>query len=249
MSNAELKTQNGRIDILGVGFDALTFGGALERAVRLTESGGYCVTPNPEIVLLVRRDEEFRSAVNGAELVIADGIGVIRAAGILGRPLPEKIPGIDLAEAVIARLAASPDNRGVFLFGAKPGVAELAAERLTERYPGLKIAGLESGYGYDEAEVMRRISAENPALALVCLGMRRQEMFMARYRAGQTSLFMGLGGALDAFAGTVARAPEGWRKLGLEWLYRLIRQPSRFGRMIKLPLILLLALRERMFKC
>jgi N-acetylglucosaminyldiphosphoundecaprenol N-acetyl-beta-D-mannosaminyltransferase len=239
-----------RTDILGINFDAVTFNSAVEHALRLTEFSSYCVTANPEIVLMARRDPEFHAAVNGANLVVADGIGVIYASRLLGRLLPAKIAGIELAERLIARLAESRDPRGVFLFGAKPGVAELAAMHLSQRYPGLTIAGFHSGYAYDERQISQTIANSNAALVLVCLGARRQETFMARHTArfgANPALLIGLGGSLDIFAGLVPRAPLTWRKLGLEWLYRLIRQPSRITRIAKLPLILLLALKERIF--
>jgi N-acetylglucosaminyldiphosphoundecaprenol N-acetyl-beta-D-mannosaminyltransferase len=241
-----------RINILGVGFDNLTIDEAVNAAVELTEQGGYCVTPNPEIVFIARKDAEFADAVNNASLVVADGIGVIYAAKILGTPLKAKVTGIDLAERVIQRLAEDNNNRGVFLFGAKPGIAEIAAANLTAKYPNLKIAGIQNGYDYEERAVIDRIAELNPAFAFVCLGMKKQELFMAKAFSefkprNVTCLMAGLGGALDTFAGTVARAPESWRRLNLEWLYRLIKQPGRIGRMIKLPLILILALKERIF--
>jgi N-acetylglucosaminyldiphosphoundecaprenol N-acetyl-beta-D-mannosaminyltransferase len=241
-----------RTNILDVYFDNLNFGEAANAALELTRSGGYCVTPNPEIVMEARHDAEFAKIINSAKLVVADGIGVIYAARVLGTPLKAKIPGIDLAEAVMAGLAEKPNNRGVFLFGAKPGIAELAAEKLTGEYPGLRIAGTQNGYDYDETELMQRINALSPALVLVCLGVKKQERWIAEYClrfAEYNSLLMGLGGALDAFSGTFERAPDKWRKHNLEWLYRLLKQPTRIKRMIKLPIFLLLALRKRVFKC
>ncbi|MDR2605666.1 MAG: WecB/TagA/CpsF family glycosyltransferase [Oscillospiraceae bacterium] len=241
-----------RINILGVGFDNLSFEEALDAALELTRRGGYCVTPNPEIVMAARRDSAFAETVNGANLVVADGIGVIYAAKLLGTPIKAKIPGIDLAEALMARLAREPGNRGVFLFGAKPGIAELAAEKLAEKYSALSIAGTQNGYGYDESAVMTAIAAAKPVLVLVCLGAVKQERFMRRFRAefaGLPCLLMGLGGALDVLSGTLDRAPDAWRRRNSEWLYRLLKQPSRIKRMIKLPLFLLAALWGRIFKC
>jgi len=233
---------NHRINILGTVFDNLTFDEAVEAALELTHSGGYCVTPNPEIVMTARGDSEFSSVINGANLVVADGIGVVYASKILGTPLKVKIPGIELAEAVLAK------SMSVFLFGAKPGVAELAGEKLKDKYPGLCIVGTQNGYDYDNDSVMAAIAEANAALTFVCLGARKQELFMADFRAKYPyckTLLIGLGGALDAFSGTFERAPESWRKLNLEWLYRLIKQPSRIKRMIKLPAILILAVGKR----
>ncbi|MDR3149341.1 MAG: WecB/TagA/CpsF family glycosyltransferase [Oscillospiraceae bacterium] len=237
-----------KINILGVEFDNLTFGQAVSRAAELTERGGYCVTPNPEIVWMARRDTEFSKVVNSADLVIADGIGIVYAAKLRKTPVAEKIPGIDVASAVLAKLSENESNRGVFLFGAKPGVTDKAANNLTDKYPTLCIAGTQDGYNYDTKELQERIFNANPAIILVCLGAPKQEMWIRDYIARypeQRSLLIGLGGALDAFAGTVRRAPESWRRLNLEWLYRLLKQPTRIKRMLVLPKFLLTAMFSR----
>jgi N-acetylglucosaminyldiphosphoundecaprenol N-acetyl-beta-D-mannosaminyltransferase len=241
-----------RINVLGIDFDNLTADEAFDKALELTRQGGYCVTPNPEIVWLARKDAQLSDIAANANLVIADGIGIIYAAKILGVPLKAKIPGIDLAERLMRHLTENTDNRGVFLFGAKPGIAEIAAANLIEKYPGLKIAGTQNGYDYDEKLLTERIATLNPALVFVCLGMKKQELYMARayaeLEAKKANCFMiGLGGALDVLSGTVERAPLKWRQLNLEWLYRLVKQPSRIKRMIKLPLFLISAVKERLF--
>lgn len=237
-----------KINILGVEFDNLTFGQAVSRAAELTERGGYCVTPNPEIVWIARCDTEFSKVINSADLVVADGIGIVYAAKLRKTPLAEKIPGIDVASAVLAKLSEDKGNRGVFLFGAKPGVADKAAKNLTDKYPSLCIAGTQDGYNYDTKELQERIFNANPAIIFVCLGAPKQEMWIRDYIARypeQCSLLVGLGGALDAFAGTARRAPESWRRLNLEWLYRLLKQPSRIKRMLVLPKFLLTAMFSR----
>lgn len=228
-----------RIDVLGVGFDNVTKEEALKRAEELISSEGshYVVTPNPEFVQLAKKDEEFRDLLNGAALVIPDGIGVIYAAKILGRPLKERVPGIEFAVGLCDRLAARGGR--LFLLGAKPGVAELAAERLMKDHPGLVVCGTHDGYFQDSALVAEQIKASGAEVVFVCLGAPKQEKWMAEFGAASGArLLAGLGGSLDVFAGQVKRAPEGWQKLGLEWLYRLLKQPSRFGRMAKLPLFL-----------
>lgn len=219
---------------------------AVERSLALINERGsaYAVTPNPEIVWMCRSNEALKSAVNSASLVVADGIGIIYGAKILKRPLKARIPGIDLATELIKKLG----ERGslVYLLGAKPGVAEKAAEVMKERFPGINICGTADGYFKDDAPVIEKINAAAPDLLLVCLGAPKQELWM-RENANKlkVGLMMGLGGALDVFAGTIRRAPEKWQKLGLEWLYRLIRQPSRIKRMIKLPIFLFAVIGER----
>lgn len=237
-----------RIDILGVPFDNVTMAEAVDMAVTHIEArqGGYVVTPNPEIVMAAREDAALMQAVRDAALVLPDGIGVIYGGKILGTPLKEKTPGIDFAAGVMERLAHKGGS--VFLFGAKPGVAEQAAEHLKARFPGLVVAGTNDGYFTDDASIVERINGAKPDLLLVCLGAPKQELWMQAHADLEVGLMAGLGGSLDVFAGVVERAPEGWQKLGLEWLYRLMKEPSRAGRMMKLPKFVLCAVKERVSK-
>ena len=159
-----------RTRIKGVGFDALKPDEALERALVLAQSPGcqYVVTPNPEIVWLARKQPELKDALNAADLVIPDGIGIIYASRILGAPLPARVPGIELAYGLLEKMAEQGEP--VYLLGAKPGVAERAAENLKARYPGLVIAGTGDGYFQDDGPVIQRINACRPRILLVCLG-------------------------------------------------------------------------------
>ncbi len=234
-----------KINILGVAFDALTLGEAEERADALlcSGAGGYIVTANPEIVLRCREDAAYAAAVNGAELVLADGVGDLCAARILGTPLPGRVAGSDLVPRLLARLAERGGS--VFLYGARPGVAERAGESLQSTCPGLRIAGTENGYISDETALLEALEREKPDLLLLGLGAPRQELWMAKNRQRTPAVMIGVGGLLDVFAGDIPRAPETWQRLGLEWLYRLLREPRRFKRVIRLPKILFLALRER----
>ena len=234
-----------KINILGVAFDALTLGEAEERADALlcSGAGGYIVTANPEIVLRCREDAAYAAAVNGAKLVLADGVGDLCAARILGTPLPGRVAGADLVPRLLARLAERGGS--VFLYGARPGVAERAGESLQSACPGLRIAGTENGYISDETALLEALEREKPDLLLLGLGAPRQELWLAENRQRTPAVMIGVGGLLDVFAGDIPRAPEAWQRLGLEWLYRLLREPRRFKRVIRLPKILLLALRER----
>lgn len=237
-----------RVDILGVGFDNVTMQEAVARGCGLLADEGthYVVTPNPEIVETCRADADAMAAVNAASLVLPDGIGVIYGSKMLKTPLRERVPGIEFGAAMLAHCAKT--GRRVFLLGAKPGIAERAAENLCAKYEGLVIAGTHDGY-FTEAqseEVAREIRASGADMVLVCLGAPKQEKWMARY--GQETgarLLLGLGGSLDVFAGTVQRAPEFYCRHNLEWFYRLIKNPSRIGRMMKLPLFLVHAAGER----
>jgi len=230
---------------MGVGFDDLTLEEAVAAGEKLAQGPGfsYVVTPNPEIVDLARADAGYRDLLNGAGLVLPDGIGVVYAAKLLGRPLKGRVPGIDFATGLLDRLAKNGGK--LFLLGAKPGVAEQAAERLKAAHPGLTVCGTNDGYFKDSAPVVEKIRAAEADVVFVCLGAPKQEKWMAQYGPETGAhLMAGLGGALDVYAGNVKRAPVLWQKLGMEWAYRLIRQPSRIGRMAKLPLFLVDARRQ-----
>lgn len=236
-----------RTDVLGVGFDNVTKAEAVERALELIDAreGRYVVTPNPEIVMLAKENPALKEALAGADIVLPDGAGIVKGAAILGRPMKEKVPGIDFACGVMARLAERGGS--VYLFGAKPGVAEAAAETLRTKFPGLVISGTSDGYFSDGGPIIEKIKDAAPDFLLVCLGAPKQELWMAKMSGKlPVGLMVGLGGSLDVFAGTVKRAPEAWQKLDLEWLYRLLKEPRRIGRMMKLPLFVIEAAGERL---
>lgn len=234
-----------KTEILGLRFDAMTMAQAQAAAESLMDAGqgGYIVTANPEILLAAREDPSYLAAIDAADLVLADGVGVLHAARILGKPLPERVSGSDLVPRLLREMSAG--GRSVFLYGAKPGVADRAARVLEKEYPGLRIAGTENGYIADETALWRVLDQEQPDLLLVALGAPRQERWMAANRGRTKALMIGVGGLLDVFSGDVPRAPERWRRSGLEWLYRTVKQPKRIRRVLKLPLILVLAAKEQ----
>lgn len=228
-----------RIEILGVGFDNMTVDQAVAEGVRLmdTEGAHYAVTPNPEIVEVCREDPEAMEAVRNADLVLADGIGIIYGAKMLKTPLKGRVTGIGFAQQLMERMAQN--GKSLYLLGAKPGVAERAAENLQKQHPRLRIAGTHDGYFQEDGPVAGAIRASGADVVFVCLGAPKQEKWMRRNgEATGAHLLVGLGGCLDVFSGEVQRAPEAFQKLGLEWLYRLAKNPSRAGRMMKLPLFL-----------
>jgi len=235
-----------RIDVLGVGFDNYTMEEAIGEGLRMIEEGGahYVVTPNPEIVEICRESDEAKAVINGADLVLPDGIGIIYGAKILKTPLKGRVPGIEYAQALMKVMAEK--GLSLFLLGAKPGVAEQAAEKLREKYAGLKIVGTHDGYFKEDEGVIAAIRESGADVVFVCLGAPKQEFWMAKNgEATGAKLLLGLGGCLDVFSGNVKRAPAVFCKLGLEWFYRLITNPSRIGRMMKLPLFLVHVMGEK----
>ncbi len=236
-----------RVNVLGVGIDNLTLSEAVDKALSLISEHrcAYMVTPNPEIVMAAWDDPKVSKAIENADLVIPDGVGVMQAARILGTPLREHMPGIDAATEIIKRLASRGGS--VFLYGARPGVAEKAAERMKQRFPGLVICGTNDGYGNDDGAVVSKINAAKPDFVMVCLGVPKQELWMAKHAAKlDAGLMAGLGGTIDVFSGQVKRAPLIWQKLNLEWLYRCFEEPKRFRKIKRIPQFIIKAWRKRL---
>ncbi len=219
-----------KIDVLGVKIAHITNAEALEISKGLLNSEGVSkiFTPNPEIIMAAQEDTELKEILNSADLCTADGIGVVYASKILGEPLPERVAGFDLACSLLEHI--SHTGEGVFLFGAKPGVAEIAKAKLESKYPGIKVSGTRNGYFKDEDcdEIIEEINNSGAKLLLVCLGAPKQEKWIDKYKDSlKVSLCMGVGGTLDVLAGTAKRAPEVFIKLNLEWAYRFMKQPDR----------------------
>ena len=228
-----------KVNILGFGVDRITLYEALQKVEAFLKEDRLhlVVTANPEIIMLARQDEQFAKILQQADLVTADGIGLVIGAKILGKSLPERVTGIDLSSGIF-RLA---QDRGwsFYLLGGKPGVAEEAAAKLIDLHPGLKLTGWHHGYFQDSEPILKEIEGKRPDILLVALGMGRQEKWIREHAQRlPVRLAIGVGGSLDVYAGHVQRAPRLFQRFGLEWLYRLIKQPSRLGRMMILPIFL-----------
>ncbi len=234
--------------ILGIPIHDVTLNETLDRvAAWMTEGGAHQIaTVNPEFVMAARRDPAFRAVLGNADLCLPDGVGITLAARYLGRPLRERVAGVDLVERLAAR--AAEEGWRLFLLGAAPGVAERAAEVLRSRNPGLIVAGTYAGSprAEEEEEIVHRVREAGADILLVAYGAPAQDLWLARNLARTGArVGAGVGGAFDYIAGVVPRAPRWMRRVGLEWLYRLIRQPWRWRRQRVLPLYALLVLLER----
>lgn len=231
--------------IMGVKFDAVSKAEAVERAMEQIreQRKGYVVTPNSEIVYMAQDDPNLLDVLNEASLVLPDGVGILHAAKILNKPIYEKVAGVEFAVDLLAEMAK--EHRSLYLLGAKPGVARKAAENLVKRFPGLRISGCQDGYFTDDQTVINKINASGHTdVVFVCLGAPKQERFIHQHLQDiDATLFCGLGGSLDIYAGTVQRAPAFYVDHGLEWFYRLKQEPWRAKRTIKLPLFLLRAVK------
>ncbi len=222
---------------LNMEIDNLSFDEALERIREMAEAGGggYVVTPNVDHVVRLEQDEKFREAYRGASLVLTDGQPLLWIAKLLGCPIREKISGSDLFPR-LCELAAAQNYRMYFL-GAAEGVARMAAENLKKRYPGLLVTGTYSppyGFEKDPAQVSliwEKIRKARPKFLIVCLGTPKQELFLWENRKELDGILaFGFGASLDFAAGKVQRAPRWMQKCGLEWFYRLCREPRRLFR-------------------
>ena len=197
------------------------------------------------MAMAAQRDAGLREVIRAADLVLPDGIGIVWALRLRGAAVPERVTGVDLLNA-FAALAAGRGYR-VFLLGGAPGVAEAAGKTLAARHTGLVIAGTYDGSPADAAapSILRRINASGADAVFVAFGVPEQERWIASHRHHLGALVaIGVGGAFDFLAGQVPRAPRWMRRLGLEWLYRLARQPWRWRRMRALPRFALATLRE-----
>ena len=196
-------------------------------------------TPNSEIIQACVEDNSLYDVINSGDLITPDGVGVIYASRILGRPLKAKCAGYELGLEMVKY--SNESGAKIFFLGGKPGIAEAARDKLLETYPTAKFVGTHDGYFKKEGEesdrVIEEINASCADILYVCLGVPVQEKWILANRNKLTSvkLCLALGGSLDGYSGNVKRAPKLFIKLGLEWFYRLICQPSRIGRMMKLP--------------
>lgn len=229
------------VEVLGVRISRVNKNDVLSQ-ISGALSGGSPITvftPNPEIVMRAQKDKALKNALNSADLLLADGVGIMIASRLLGDPLPERITGIDTGELTLAYAA----ERGIpiFLLGAKHGVAERAAREIRARYSDIRIVGTHHGYfekaGAQNDAVIQKINDIGAEVLIVCFGAPIQETWISenKKRLESVKLYLALGGALDVWAKDVRRAPKIFQMIGLEWLWRIIKEPRRAGFILKMP--------------
>ncbi|WP_058486744.1 WecB/TagA/CpsF family glycosyltransferase [Defluviitalea phaphyphila] len=229
-----------KINIMNVLVDVVTMDEAVSKVMDFLRQDkcSTVYTPNPEIIMAAQKDKELMNVLYNASLIVPDGIGVVLASRLLKGPsLPQRVAGYDLVQNIFKKI--SNTNYTVYFLGGAPTVAEEAAIAMQSKYKGLKIVGTHHGYfkQEDEQEIINRIQNVKPDILLVGLGAPKQEKWIEKYKKIlPVKVCIGVGGSFDVMAGRIKRAPKGFQKLGLEWFYRLITQPKRAKRMLKLPI-------------
>lgn len=228
------------VDVLGVSISKVTMREATSKVSEFVRSDKFhtIYTPNPEIIMLAKKDAAFHQILEEADLVVPDGIGVVIASKLKkGERLPERVAGYDLVQNTMKE--AVREGYKYYFFGSKPGISEEAAVKMRETYPGIEIVGTRNGYfkPEDEADIIADINASGANILLVALGAPKQEKWIEanKHLMPNVRVAIGVGGSLDVMSGNVKRAPIAFQKLGLEWFYRLLKEPTRFKRMLVLP--------------
>lgn len=221
------------VDLLGTRIHPLTLSEATELCARAAHERRPLLVGvvNAAKLVQLRHDDELRAAIEGADLVLADGMAVVWASRLLGQPLPERVTGIDLLEALLAR--AEQDQLSTYFLGAKTEVLNAMLASLAARYPRLRVAGHRHGYfsAQEEPEIVRSIRESGASLLFVGIPTPKKEIFLRDWRTELGPLVChGVGGSFDVLAGFVQRAPQLWQRLGLEWLFRLLQEPRRMWR-------------------
>jgi N-acetylglucosaminyldiphosphoundecaprenol N-acetyl-beta-D-mannosaminyltransferase len=226
-----------RVSILGVPFlhtNMYDFIQLLNQRI-IERKNTFVVTANPEIVMRANDDKEYMQVIQKANYITADGIGIVKAAELINQPLPGRVTGFDTMLKLLE--LANTNQYSVYMLGAKEEVLEKAVGEVEKDYPNLKVVGSQSGFfDWEDNTIMDEIKRLNPELVFVALGVPRQEKWIAEnIKKCEKGIFIGVGGSFDVLAGAVQRAPVIWQKANLEWIYRLLKQPSRWQRVLAIP--------------
>lgn len=242
---------NSKINIMSVDFDNLNMDEAFQKAVELSnkDSLSMVVTPNPELLMISRKDKTFQKILQDASLVVPDGIGVILAAKLLKTPLKERVPGIELMTKILDYIAK--ESKTCYLLGTSKELVKKAKDNIQDKFKGIQIVGFRDGFFSKEQEesIVEEINRLNPDVLFVAMGAPRQEKFIVRNKDRlNTKLALAVGGSLDVFSGEKKRAPSIMIKLNLEWLHRVLIEPKRIIRLFVIPKFLFLILKEKINK-
>lgn len=225
-----------RVEIMDIPFINTNKQNFLEQFVYTdinNENKKFIVTANPEIVMMAKENQSYKDAVLKADYIVPDGAGIVIASKMLKQPIEERIPGFDLMVDLIAH--AEEERLSCYFLGAGEKVIEEFIRKIKVKHPKLNIAGYHHGYfDLDDQSIVNDIKRAEPDLVFVALGLPRQEQWIAKnHQKFKKGIFMGVGGSFDVIAGKVKRAPDVWIKFNLEWLYRLLKQPFRWRRILK----------------
>lgn len=236
--------------ILGVPFADITPEEAVEKAVSYLNNNGKSMifTPNPEMVMEARKNEEFMEILNASTMNVPDGIGIVYGSKFTSSPIKHRVAGYDLVQDVFDKMKDM--GKTAYFFGGAPGIADRAKEAMEAKHKGLKVVGTANGYFDDkrEKEIIAEINELKPDLLLVGIGFPKQEKWIYTHiKDLNIKTAVGVGGSFDVMSGNVKRAPKFFINHGLEWFYRLITQPSRFVRMMQLPLFMLVVIKSKFF--
>lgn len=226
-----------KVSVLGVSFDNKTketFLAELMERIHHNKKT-FVVTANPEIVMYAKKDSAYMELIHEADYVVADGIGIIKGSKILGTPIVERVAGYDLMLELLNQ--ANEQGSRVYLLGAKEEVLQQTVKRVRELYPAIDLVGAKNGYfDFSDASVIDEVQQTKPDMVFVAIGFPRQEQWIHEYmKTASKGLLMGVGGSFDVLSGKSKRSPQLFIRLNVEWLYRLIKEPTRFKRMLVLP--------------
>ena len=241
-----------KVDILEIGIDKLNESECVDKIKQALKGpkNTKIFTPNPSILLSARKNEKMRNVINSADILIADGIGLIHASKILKDPLPQRIAGIDLGEKILE--IASREHLSLFLLGGTKDTVKKASKKINEKFTKINIVGIHHGFFEINSEYNQKltdhINTLNPDIIFVCMGYPRQELwiFQNSDKISSLKLSIGLGGSLDVWSEKIKRAPMLFRKFNLEWLWRMIRQPKRFVKLIDIPCFYYFILQQKL---
>lgn len=232
--------------ILGIKVSNLTIDDICKDVVSAIKNNQklFIASINPEISMVAVEDNNIKKILNNATHNLPDGIGIVMASKILKGNIKQRVAGIDCAEALCK--TAQKNNFNIFLYGAKNGVAEKAKENLQKKYPGLNIVGVINGYEEDNEKIIKEINSSKANIVLVALGGQKQEKWIyENMDKVNAQVFQCVGGSFDVFSGNSKRAPKIMQKMGIEWLFRLIKEPRRFRRQAKIPKFVHLVFKSR----